>query len=467
LNHQASAGPYLPQHLRLAFNGLSESRQQLNNVKENCPMPALMPRLLYVSAGDKGASHTSIGDALLEAVTGDTVLVGPGRYSPSQTGERFPLFVPPGVTLAGMAQGECTIDGEGATDVSFRPVREGQSLVLLGDTSVLSGFAVVNSGGNGISNQPGAHVLITRNEIRGHGQHGVLISGPREAVIKDNIFLDNGTKRFSPLTPRGVHGRQGHHVFVQGRRGVENRVIILDNTMTRAYADGIALVVFFDEPEGVTLHASVMNNLIEQSERRGLTIAASFSSAGHQAMIDVRRNVIRDNAEHAIVAQAARPLAPTLVRDNYLRLQLFDNECRNSAEGIALFGGFGPAEANQLDVTVVGNLITGIKGHAVRMVGGIGFHAHAALDNRVRALICRNRVEDVKGTPIFIQGGVSEGQEEATGNEVLAHVDGNELLAVAGKPSIVVNDGLLGNAVHLEGSAQPYVRVGGVTPLPT
>jgi Protein of unknown function (DUF1565) len=430
-------------------------------------MPPLMPRLLYVSASDEGASHASISDALLEAVTGDTVLVGPGRYSPSQTGERFPLYVPPGVTLAGMAQGECTIDGEGAADVSFRPVREGQSLVLLGDASVLSGFAVVNSGGNGVSNQPGAHVLITRNEIRGHGQHGVLISGPQEAIIKDNIFLDNGTKRFSPLTPRGIRGRQGHHIFVQGRAGAENRVIIIDNTMTRAYADGIALVVFFDEPDGVTMYISVINNLIEQSERRGLMIAASFSSGGHQARIDVRRNVIRDNAENAITARAAQPLAPTLIRDNSLGLQIFDNECRNSDEGIALVGGFGPAETNQLDATVVGNLITGIKGHAVRVVGGIGFHGHAALDNRVRALISRNRVEDVKGVPIFIQGGVSERQEEATGNEVLAYVHANELSAVAGKPSIVVNDGLLGNAVHLEESAQPYVRVGGVTPLPT
>jgi hypothetical protein len=428
-------------------------------------MSALMPRLLYVSAGDASASYSSISNALLQAVSGDTVLVGPGRYSPSQTGERFPLYVPPGVTLAAVAQGESTIDGEGAMDISFRPVREGQSLVLLGDTSVLSGFAVINGGGNGISNQPGARVLITRNEIRGHGQHGVLISGPQEAIIKDNIFLDNGTKRFSPLTPRGVHGRQGHHIFVQGRGGTENRVIITDNAMTRAYADGIALVVFFDEPDGVTMHISVTNNLIEQSERRGLTVAASFSSAGHQAKIDVRRNVIRDNAENAIVAQAARPLAPTLVRENYLCLQIFDNECRNSGEGITLFGAFGPAEDNRLDATVVGNLIADTKGHALRIISGVGFHGYAALDNRVRALISHNRVEDVGGIPIFIQGGVSEGQEEATGNEVLAQVHGNELPAIARKPSVVVNDGLLGNAVHLGEPAQPYERVGGVTPF--
>jgi hypothetical protein len=364
-----------------------------------------------------------------------------------------------------MGQNASSIDGEGAMDISFRPIREGESLVLLGDGSVLSGFSVVNGGGNGVSNQPGARVLITRNEIRGHGQHGVLVSGPHEAVIKDNIFVDNGTKRFSPMTPRGVHGRQGHHIFVQGKGSANNRIIIVDNTMTRAYADGIATVVFFDEPEGVSMHVSVINNLIEQSERRGLTVAASYSAPCHQVMIDVYHNVIRDNAEYAIVAQAARPLTTTLISDSYLRVQILDNECHHSAEGIALFGGFGPAEGNRLDATIVGNLITTIQGHALRVVGGIGYHGFGAHDHRVRALISRNRIEDAGGIPIFIQGGVAEAQEEATDNEVLAHVTGNELPAIPGKPSVVINDGLLGNLVRLEEPAQAHERIGGVIPF--
>jgi uncharacterized protein DUF1565 len=428
-------------------------------------MATLMPRLLYVSASDPAASYASISAALLQAVSGDTVLVSAGHYSPSRTGERFPLYVPPGVTLAGMGQNESIIDGEGAMDISFRPVREGQSLVLLGDASSLSGFAVVNGGGNGVSHQPGARILITRNEIRRQGQHGILVSGAQEAVIQDNILVDNGTKRFSPLTPRGVYGRQGHHIFVQAKGGADNRIIITDNTMSRAYADGIATVVFFDEPPGVSMHVSVVHNLIEHSERRGLTIAASFSAPHHRVMIDVRRNVFRDNAASAIVAGAARPLAPTLIHDSYLRLQVFDNECRNSTEGIALFGAFGPAEGNHLEATIVGNLITGVKDHALRVIGGIGYHGHGVSENRLSALISRNHVEDVEGIPIFIQGGVAEGQEEATDNEVLAQVSDNVLPTVPGKPAIVINDGLLGNMVRLAEPAQAYKRVGGVMPF--
>lgn len=427
-------------------------------------MSLLMPHLLYVSATDSVAHFSSISAALLRAVGGDTVLVGPGRYSPSQTQEHFPLYVPPGVTLMGAGQGESLIDGEGALELSLRPVQEGQSIILLGHRSTLTGFTLVNSGGNGIANQPGASGLIMRNEIRGHGQHGILLSGPQEVVIKDNIFLDNGTKRFAPTTPRGTGARQGHHIFLQAKGGAANRVLIADNTMTRAFADAMALVVFFDEPEGISMQVSVINNLIEQSERRGLTITGSFSSSHVRAAIEVRRNVIRDNVECGIVAQAGRPLITTQITDSQLRLDIHDNECRTNGEGIALFGGFGPATDNLLDAAVIGNLIAGTKHHGLRIIGGVGFRGHAARRNRVRALIGRNRMEDIGDIPIFVQGGVSEGQEDVQDNEVLVHAVENELQTLPGKASILINDGPAGNAVHLEDPAQAYERVGGVIP---
>ena len=96
-------------------------------------MPHVVPGLVYVSATDPTAIYASISTALRHAAAGDTVLVGPGRYTPSQTEEHFPLYVPPGVTLIGAGQEESIIDGEGAMHLSFRPVQAGQSLVLLGD----------------------------------------------------------------------------------------------------------------------------------------------------------------------------------------------------------------------------------------------------------------------------------------------------------------------------------------------
>jgi hypothetical protein len=62
--------------------------------------------------------------------------------------------------------------------------------------------------------------------------------------------------------------------------------VIAGNTMQRAFADGLALVVFFDEADGVTMYARVINNTIEASERRGVTIAESFDPSHNRVTID-------------------------------------------------------------------------------------------------------------------------------------------------------------------------------------
>jgi hypothetical protein len=99
------------------------------------------------------------------------------------------------------------------------------------------------------------------------------------------------------------------------------------DTMQRAFADGLALVVFFDEADGVTMHARVINNTIEASERRGVTIAGSFGPSHNRVTIDVSHNTIRHNGAHAVGAQAARPLVTQLIRDSYLCLHIADNDC--------------------------------------------------------------------------------------------------------------------------------------------
>ncbi len=172
-----------------------------------------------------------------------------------------------------------------------------------------------------------------RNEIRQHGQHGVLLSGPQEAVVLDNRFVENGTQQFRPVTPRPAAGRQGHHIFVQGKSGVAKSLLIAGNTMQRAFADGLALVVFFDEADGVSMHARVINNTIEASARRGVTIAGSFGPSHNRITIDLSHNTLRHNGAQAIAAQAARPLVTQLIRDSYLCVRLTENDCQANGRG--------------------------------------------------------------------------------------------------------------------------------------
>jgi hypothetical protein len=223
-------------------------------------------------------------------------------------------------------------------------------------------------------------------------------------------------------------------------------------------------VVFFDEADGVIMHARGINNTIEASERRGMTIAGSFGPSHNRIFIDVSHNPICCNGAQALGAQAARPLVTQLIRDSYVRLHMADNDYQNNGESIVLFGGFGPAEDNVLAGTVIGNRITGTPRHAVRVSGGIGFGGYAAQRNRVRVTMSRNRIAETGEVPIFLQGGIAEGHEAATDNAVVAQLLVNDLPTVAGKPSVLRNDGLPGNTVYLEKPIPPYETIN--RPLP-
>ena len=127
--------------------------------------------------------------------------------------------------------------------------------------------------------------------------------------------------------------------------------------------------------------------------------------------------------------------------------------------GIALFGGFGAAEDNVLHSTIIGNRLTGIQGHALRLIGGVGFDGYGAFRNRLQAIISRNHLEDVHQPPMLLQGGIVTAREEATGNAVFAQICDNTLPLEAGKPPVLLNDGLPGNTVHLAEPAPAHERV--------
>ena len=166
-------------------------------------MTELSPHVLYVSQSDPKAKFQSIFKAIKNASEGDQIIVGPGTYSHKTTGECFPLYVPPLCQLIGSGSDTCKIDGGGALQIASRPLDPYQSLVLLGDQTSLSGFTISNSGGHAVSNEQGARILITKNDLRENGQHGLLIFGTNRAVVLNNQFNDNGTKKTELTAPCG------------------------------------------------------------------------------------------------------------------------------------------------------------------------------------------------------------------------------------------------------------------------
>ena len=92
------------------------------------------------------------------------------------------------------------------------------------------------------------------------------------------------------------------------------------------------------------------------------------------------------------------------------------------------------------------------------MIGRVGFGGYAAQRNRVWVTISRNHIAETSEVPIFLQGGIAEGQEIVTDNAIVAPLLVNDLPTVPGKPSVLLNDGLADNAVHVEDPAPAHTR---------
>ena len=109
-------------------------------------------RTIVVHPIDPQAEVPSLTQAFELATAGDTVLVGPGVYSPTRTGERLPLKIPAKVAVLGTGRDACIIDGDGHFAPSFNPIRTDLSVVELADGVWMSGrqferFVAPGSGG--------------------------------------------------------------------------------------------------------------------------------------------------------------------------------------------------------------------------------------------------------------------------------------------------------------------------------
>jgi alpha-L-fucosidase len=107
-------------------------------------------------AARAGKRYATITEALSDAQAGDTIDVGPGRYS-NAIGERFPLVVPAGVTLragGSLATRRVVIDAGGAVGVQL--AGDGAALERLTVTGAAPGYmmvpptCVVSSGGSNL-----------------------------------------------------------------------------------------------------------------------------------------------------------------------------------------------------------------------------------------------------------------------------------------------------------------------------
>ena len=412
---------------------------------------------IYVHPEDARADARSLSTALGMAQAGDVVLVGPGVYAPSRTGEVLPLRLPPGVAVEGAGSDRCIVDGEGLFEPSFGLIQPDLAVVVLGDGSSLSGVEVTNGGGHGIGAPPGISATVRDCAITRHGDHGVFLSGVDQATIVGCTFRDNGLKQFRPTLPRGTGSpQQGHQIFAEARHGQRNRLVIADNAMHGCFADGVAFVCFYPEPDGVVFEATVVHNTIEASGRGGLLFACSFGPSGNRQRIVAAGNVLRGNQQYGIQAVVASPHADPVPSDNRLDALFAANEIEGSPVGIFVRGSGGECHHNVGEIVIDRNTISVRDQHAIRIVGALGVAGVRTADNVLRVVLSRNVFS---GSPpsVAVQAAASIPGSETRDNVVGLRLLDNQIGATP-EAAFVVSDGPAGNRVEVDAGSQAYAR---------
>ena len=404
-------------------------------------------RTIIVHPSDPRADASSATRALQQAQAGDVVLAQPGEYSPTKTGEQLPLVVPAEVSLIGADQERCRIDGEGQFAPSFNPIRTDWSVITLSDHSAIRNVTITNGGGHGIAVPPRASATIQHCTISQHGDHGVYLCGVTDATVTNCEFISNGRRRFEPSLPRGVGARQGHHIFAEARFGQRNRITVTDNSMRECFADGLAFICFFSEPDAVSFEALVRRNTIEQSERGGLLFAGSFGPARNRLRLTVTDNVLRNNKQFGLSVIGAFPLGTKVPQETVVYAEVSGNIISGSPIGILAQGTVGEAQHNASHLTIDHNQISDCSKNAIRLVSAIGIDGVRTTGNTLSTVLAWNSCSGT--SPLVIaQGAGGTATGGVTDNRATVHFFADES-SVSNGQGLTFSDGLPGNDAEI------------------
>jgi parallel beta-helix repeat protein len=389
--------------------------------------PPLTPGVLRVS---RYGAIRSISEAAEKASDGDQIVVDPGIYTLGKNREKFPIYIPPRCQLIGLGADKCFIDGGNDREIVERPIHPYQSLVLLGDEATISGFTIQNSGGNGVSSEQGARVVITKNSIRDNAQHGILVFGTNSAMIQDNQFFNNGKAKSKFGGPRPGIGKQGHHIYIEGRTDCTNDVMIIGNMMEKVFADAIANDMY-DQADGLAMRLQIVGNVITDCGRNGMSIVSSYGPSGTDVFVHILNNRILRTPGNAIDLVVTYSLVNRSISDAKLVANVLKNEISECGCGILAVGAYEASENCKARYSIIKNRVEKAKDYGIRVVGGynLGNLPGWAVQNTVvEAVVADNNISDCKKTPVLIQGGTREKRGVVKDNTVYLHIVANEVI---------------------------------------
>lgn len=232
--------------------------------------------IIFVSANGSDTNSGLSADQPLRSLTaalnkspqnGAIIQLSSGTYS-AETGEKFPLKIPAGVTLRGnpVNQGQEIIISGGGVFIS--PTFARQNIAMLTDNGVrIEGITLTNKNTRGYALwvESAQNVTITNNTFANSDHDGVFLTGATSANISNNIFTKNGANGLSALgTSTGnIQSNTFDNTGFGLAIGQNSKVAVISNRIVNNR--GGIVVSNLSMP-------SFRNNLIANNQENGLVI---------------------------------------------------------------------------------------------------------------------------------------------------------------------------------------------------
>ena len=261
----------------------------------------LSAKIIYVNpatgkdsadAGDSAATpFRTIAYALGQAKAGTIVQVANGSYT-VDTGETFPLIVPPGVNINGdeSTKGQTVSIIGGGNFISQKEANQSVGIVVQQD-SVISGVSITNPKvrGSGLWIESG-NPKVTNNTFTNSKREGIFVTGTATPKIEANVFTKNDGNGIS--MGRNSKGEIRNNVFDATGFGIA----ISENS-----SPAIAQNRFVNNVDGIVIGSDsapvLRNNVIENNKRDGIVVVSN-AQPDLGTKDNPGQNQIRNNARY-------------------------------------------------------------------------------------------------------------------------------------------------------------------------
>ncbi|MEO1401346.1 MAG: S-layer homology domain-containing protein [Cyanobacteria bacterium J06635_1] len=262
------------------------------------------------NAGTAQAPFKTLTNALRQARPGTRLQLEAGVYQ-AETGERFPIKIPTGVTVSGQG-GTVLITGGGA--ITTAEFGQQQVTLVLADRAQLRGVTVTNplSQGIGVWIESGSPILA-RNRLVKCRRDGVYVTGNALPVILENEFVENVASGLFMV--RQAKGEVRQNTFRKTGYGIA----LSDQAAPLLVANQVS-----ENKAGIVISRSarpvLRQNRVEKNQTVGLWVQDAAAPDLGQSQ-DPGQNAFQNNAEwnlrndvRGAVITAGNQLNPNTVR---------------------------------------------------------------------------------------------------------------------------------------------------------